>query len=181
MCTYIPSILSSLSLFHLTSLGHHRALSEAPCDMQQLPTSYLFYTYQYSHLLNLFISLNTFFWRTDQDFLYSQSSISGSFASPDTEGGLYSCTVLYKGFWVQCGICRASWNLSPVGTKRQLYIRSYHLLIEIVFLLPHQSFNQNFIIFFLGWLLWLEPSVLRRSLVSFLVSGEEHLVFHRYM
>ena len=34
---------SSLPPTHLTALGHHRALSWAPCAIQQLPTSYLFY------------------------------------------------------------------------------------------------------------------------------------------
>ena len=41
MYTYIPSVLSLLPPPHphATPLGHHRALSWAPCSIQQLPTS----------------------------------------------------------------------------------------------------------------------------------------------
>ena len=41
MYTHILSLLN----FHPTPLGHHRALSWAPCTIQQVPTSYLFYTW----------------------------------------------------------------------------------------------------------------------------------------
>ena len=34
------------ALSHSIPLGHHRALSWVPCVIQQLPTSYLFYTWQ---------------------------------------------------------------------------------------------------------------------------------------
>ena len=45
MHTYIPSPLSLHPPPHPTPLGHHRALSWIPCVIQQLPTSYLFYTW----------------------------------------------------------------------------------------------------------------------------------------
>ena len=42
--TYIPLSLASLSpSLHSTHLGHHRAPSRAPCALQQLATSCLFY------------------------------------------------------------------------------------------------------------------------------------------
>ena len=46
MYTYIPSLLDlpPTPPPHPTHLGHHRALSWAPCATQQVPTSYLFYT-----------------------------------------------------------------------------------------------------------------------------------------
>ena len=46
--TYIPSLVSlpPTPVPHATPLGHHRALSWAPCAIQQLPASYLFYTWQ---------------------------------------------------------------------------------------------------------------------------------------
>ena len=44
--TYIPFLLSLPSTpHHPTPLGHHRALSWAPCAIRQLPISYLFYTW----------------------------------------------------------------------------------------------------------------------------------------
>ena len=42
--TYIPSFLSLSPNRHPTPLGHHRALSWAPCAVHPLPTSYLPYT-----------------------------------------------------------------------------------------------------------------------------------------
>ena len=46
MYTYIPSLLDlPPNPLHPTHLGHHRALSWAPCTIQQVPTSYLFYTW----------------------------------------------------------------------------------------------------------------------------------------
>lgn len=95
-------------------------------------------TYQCSPLVNLFISL-TSFWRVDQDFLYSQSSISGSFASPDRKVDCIDVLFYIRPLgpiWYLQGLL----NQSSMGTKRQLYIRSYHLLLEIVLLLPYQSF-----------------------------------------
>ena len=47
MYMYIPSLWTSLS--NPTPLGHHRVLSWAPCTIQLLPTSYLFYM----HMRNL--------------------------------------------------------------------------------------------------------------------------------
>ena len=46
MYTYIPYLLNlpPTSNPHPTHLGHHRAPSWAPCALQQVPTSYLFYT-----------------------------------------------------------------------------------------------------------------------------------------
>ena len=46
--TYIPSLWTSLPpTYPLTHLGHNRALScIAPCAIQQVPTGYLFYTWQ---------------------------------------------------------------------------------------------------------------------------------------
>ena len=41
MYTYMPSLLDP----HPTPLGHHRAPSWTPCVTEQLPTSYLFYTW----------------------------------------------------------------------------------------------------------------------------------------
>ena len=35
---------------HPTPLGHHRALSWAPCAIQQVPTSYLFYTWEWAYV-----------------------------------------------------------------------------------------------------------------------------------
>ena len=47
---YLPSHASSHPDPHPTPLGHHRVLGEAPCVIQQLPISYLFYTsVQFSH------------------------------------------------------------------------------------------------------------------------------------
>ena len=44
VCVCVPFFLSlPPSSLHPTSLGHHRALSLAPCVIRQLPTSYLFY------------------------------------------------------------------------------------------------------------------------------------------
>ena len=43
---YIHISPPSLPSFHSTLLGHHRAPSWAPCVIQQLPTSHLFYTWQ---------------------------------------------------------------------------------------------------------------------------------------
>ena len=45
ICIHIPPPLTLLPtpLPHPTPLGHRRALSWAPCAIQQLPTSYLFY------------------------------------------------------------------------------------------------------------------------------------------
>ena len=40
MYTYIPSLWSLLPGPHLIPLGHHRAPSWAPCDGQQIPTSF---------------------------------------------------------------------------------------------------------------------------------------------
>ena len=48
MYTYIPSLLDlppAAPRPHRTHLGHHRALSWAPCAIQQVPTSHLFYTW----------------------------------------------------------------------------------------------------------------------------------------
>ena len=45
MYTYFPSLLSLLSTPHPTPLGHQRALNSASCAIQQLPTSYLYYTW----------------------------------------------------------------------------------------------------------------------------------------
>ena len=45
MYTYIPFLLDLHPTHHPTLLGHHRALSRAPCAIQQVPTSYLFYTW----------------------------------------------------------------------------------------------------------------------------------------
>ena len=42
--TYIPPSGASLPPPHPTHLGHHGAPGWAPCIIQQLPTSYLFYT-----------------------------------------------------------------------------------------------------------------------------------------
>ena len=43
--TYIPSLQDIPPIpLHATHLGHHRAPSWAPCAIQQVPTSYLFYT-----------------------------------------------------------------------------------------------------------------------------------------
>ena len=47
MQTYIP--LSWPSIPHPTPLGHHRAPSWAPCAVQQLPTSNLFYTWSWTY------------------------------------------------------------------------------------------------------------------------------------
>ena len=44
-CTYIPFLLNLLPTPHPTSLGHHRAMGWAPCVIQQLLTSSLFYTW----------------------------------------------------------------------------------------------------------------------------------------
>ena len=46
MYTYNPLPLEPPS-WHpdLNPLGHHRALNGASCSLQQLPTSYLFYTW----------------------------------------------------------------------------------------------------------------------------------------
>ena len=47
---YISSLLSLPPTVHPTPLGHHRALSWAPCAIQQLPPSYLFYTQWYIYV-----------------------------------------------------------------------------------------------------------------------------------
>ena len=44
-CAYIPLSWAFLSSPHLTPLGLHRAPGLAPCVIQQLLTSYLFYTW----------------------------------------------------------------------------------------------------------------------------------------
>ena len=46
MYTYMPSVLR-LQPPHPTPLSHHRAPIWAPCAIQQLPTSYLFYSSVY--------------------------------------------------------------------------------------------------------------------------------------
>ena len=43
--TYIPSLLNLPSSPPIPPLGRHRALSWAPCAIQQVPTSCLFYTW----------------------------------------------------------------------------------------------------------------------------------------
>ena len=45
MYTYIPSLLDLPLPPHPTPLDHHRAPSWASCALQQVPTSYLFYTW----------------------------------------------------------------------------------------------------------------------------------------
>ena len=45
MYTYIPPSWTSLPRLHPTHLGHHRAPGWALCAIQQVPTSYLFYTW----------------------------------------------------------------------------------------------------------------------------------------
>ena len=60
MSIYIPFFLSSLPLPHPTTLDYHRAVSEAPCAIQQLPISYLYVSATLSILL----------WRTDLWFLW---------------------------------------------------------------------------------------------------------------
>ena len=49
MYTYIPPSWAS-PLLHPTPLGHPRALSWAPCVIQQLPTSCPFYMWSYIHV-----------------------------------------------------------------------------------------------------------------------------------
>ena len=46
----ISSLLGLLLFLYLTHLSHHRALSWAPCAIQQVPTSYLYYTWQYIYV-----------------------------------------------------------------------------------------------------------------------------------
>ena len=46
MCTYIASLLD----LPLLRLGRHRALSWAPCAVQQLPSSDLFHTWRCIHV-----------------------------------------------------------------------------------------------------------------------------------
>ena len=49
MYTYIPSFLS---FSHpIPTFGHHRAPSWAPCAIEHVPTSRLFYTWQYTSVL----------------------------------------------------------------------------------------------------------------------------------
>ena len=49
ICIHIsPPSWTSLQPLHPTPLGHHRTLSWAPCAVQQLPNSHLFYT-QYTY------------------------------------------------------------------------------------------------------------------------------------
>ena len=50
MYTYIPSLLDLPPTPHPTHLGQHRAQSWAPCALQQVPTSYLFYTGQCTYV-----------------------------------------------------------------------------------------------------------------------------------
>ena len=52
MYTYIPSLLDlpPTSPPHPVHLGHPRALSWAPCAIPQVPTSYLFYTWQCTYV-----------------------------------------------------------------------------------------------------------------------------------
>ena len=49
--TYIPSLLGLPTAHpHPTLPGHHRAPSWASCDVQRLPTSCLFYTWQHIYV-----------------------------------------------------------------------------------------------------------------------------------
>ena len=52
--TYIPSFLSLLPIPHPHPLGYHRGPIWVPCTIQQLPTSYLFYTWYMSGLFSRF-------------------------------------------------------------------------------------------------------------------------------
>ena len=61
---------SQLPLLHHTPLGHHITSSWAPWAIQQLPTSYLFYTWYISVLVSQFIPSSPFPFYALKSILY---------------------------------------------------------------------------------------------------------------
>ena len=58
MYTYVPSLLALPPSLSPPHLGHHRAPSWAPCAIQQVPTSHLFYTW----LICIALMISTCVW-----------------------------------------------------------------------------------------------------------------------